>query len=76
MKGLKKLKIGKQYVVNHSRKGMFVAEVLDVYREADDEWVDVRIVDGVAKMLANPDVKVNETLRIRACFATFREVVR
>jgi hypothetical protein len=54
--------------VVHSRKGEFIADVVDV----DDEWADATILEGSAKFICpwNEDALPGDTVRIRKSFCT------
>jgi tellurite resistance-related uncharacterized protein len=65
------LEIGKIYLIEHSRKGNFLAKVLS----QDDEWATVEVVKGHAEFMAsgNSDRGLSgDQITIRKSFCVFR----
>lgn len=65
--GAEALEVGKVYKIDHSRKGKFVGKVLEI----NDDFVDVEIVDGTARMLSswNEDGQPGDVLQVRTLLA-------
>lgn len=67
---------GKLYRIQHSRKGTFVARIIDIKAgSGDTEWVEAEIVDGAAAAL-NPNNRayVGDTLTVRRGLCRFFEM--
>lgn len=64
---IENLVIGKQYKVNHRRKGTFNMMIEDV----GDEWVTGEITDGSAHYIASKNGEKGDILTIRASLCEF-----
>ena len=67
------LQIGKEYVINHSRKGTFIGKVL----KDTGEWVTIRIVKGKADYMSISNNlmsrgNIGDEITIRKSFCTFK----
>ncbi len=57
-------------LVNHSRKGKFVAMVPDL--DNADEWVDVEVVEGEAVFITEENAVKGDTITVRKSLCTFK----
>lgn len=61
---------GRRYLVNSSRKGMFMGELLNM----DDTWATFRITSGRAKAILDYNEREKgEEVTVRRAFCTFTE---
>lgn len=64
------LQIGKEYLVNHSRKGTFAARV----KAVDDIWATLDVTAGTAKaMMDYNDADAGEEVTVRLSHCQFTE---
>ena len=68
------LKVGKEYVINHSRKGTFIGKILS----DTNEWVIIRIVKGKADYMSISNNlrgrgNIGDEITIRKSFCTFNK---
>lgn len=65
------LKIGKEYRVNHDRKGTFFGRL----KELDETWATLDIVRGKAEaVMAYNEAGVGEEVKVRLAFCRFAEL--
>jgi len=67
------IEVGKTYLIDHSRKGTFIAKLL----KDDGTWLTVEIVKGRAHYISTMNVGrgvVGDVITIRKSFCTFKEV--
>lgn len=69
---IKKLKIGKEYKVDHSRKGVFTMEIIEIR----DEWVDGIITGGKAHYTSfeNPHRYAGDPITVRSTLCKFSKI--
>lgn len=66
-----KVKVGKIYNVNHSRKGRFILKIISV----NDEWITGELIEGDPKYLSEGAYSVaGEEMTLRESFCEFQEV--
>lgn len=70
-----KIEVGKEYIINHSRKGTFIGKIV----KDDGEWLTVEITKGKAHYISvvnNLDRRGNigDIITIRKSFCTFEKV--
>ena len=64
------LQIGKEYLVNHSRKGTFTALV----KEVDDEWATLELTAGKAKAMCSYNkAEAGDEVTVRLSHCRFTE---
>lgn len=64
------LQIGKEYMVNHQRKGKFSAQV----KAVDDVWVTLEVTAGKASaMCSYNEAGVGEEVTVRRSFCHFTD---
>lgn len=70
------IEVGKEYIVDHSRKGTFIGKVLS----DDGEWAKVEIVKGKAHYMSTVNNMlgkglIGDIITIKKSFCKFKEVV-
>ena len=68
-----KLEVGKEYIINHSRKGTFIGKLL----KDSGEWITVEVTKGRAQYISSMNVGrgvVGDTITLRKSFCLFNEV--
>ena len=67
------IEVGKTYLIEHSRKGPFVAQIL----KYNGEFIKVKVIKGRAKFISAMNVGrgvPGDVISVRRSFCTFKEV--